>query len=88
MLQRRKGVPIRIRLENCFNGRTIKTNRRIENIHDEKANVKFGSEETSRQRGESHNESPKFLQEAKRVDFILCQHVNFIVFEGRGEGKE
>lgn len=37
----RKGVHTWIRLGNCFNGRTIKTNRRIESSHDEKANVKF-----------------------------------------------
>lgn len=38
-LKERRACLFETRQENCFNGRTIKTNR-IENIHDEKANVK------------------------------------------------
>lgn len=36
-------TPSRARLGNCFNGRTIKTDRRIGSGYDEKANVKFES---------------------------------------------
>lgn len=68
-----------IRLEDCFNGRTIKTNRRIESSRDEKANVKF--ESGKRRGGRATDESPKFLPVARRVDSIFRQHVNFIVSE-------
>lgn len=68
-------TPNRVRLENCFNGRTIKTNRRIESGYDKKANVKFERERErervsnvkARREEELRRIPENFLQEAGRV---------------------